>query len=248
MSDKTNTPESGETRQFISDALNNFRTIHDPNERLRSLWKIGQLIDGTTDEELYELAAAAAVEEDHRLRGEICYTISRSQRPRLRMQLVQLLKKMAQDPDPYVRRSAIAALSQWGGIQEATLSAIEPILEDVDRLKNLVTNLGKEIASLQDGIRSFAEVNISDPQGKETEMDDYMRSWETYLRNESRLLREHRGEFVAIYREEIIGIDKEQMRLAETVYQKYGSIEALLCKIEREDEIIQMPPPREIVG
>ena len=69
-SDKGEIQNPDGTRKFLNDALKEFRTKLDPDDRLRSLWKISQLVDNTTDEELYELAAAAAVEEDHRLRED----------------------------------------------------------------------------------------------------------------------------------------------------------------------------------
>lgn len=77
-------------------------------------------------------------------------------------------------------------------------------------------------------------------------MDNYMKCWETYLRHEGELLRDHRGMYVAIYGDDIVGIDESMEKLAEVVYDKYGSVEALICKIEEEEEPIQMPPSREI--
>ncbi|MBD3185088.1 hypothetical protein GF312_22595 [Candidatus Poribacteria bacterium] len=248
MVKNNNNSHSKDTRSFLNDALKDFRTKPDPNERLRSLWKIGQLIDRTTDEELYELAAAAAVEEDHRVRGEICYAISRSQRPGLKNQLIQLLRAMAQDDDHYVRRSAITALGELGGIRELTLATIDPVLDDVESLKAVVEKLGQEMISLHESIQEFSNADSSVSDQDETVMDDYMISWETYLRHENKLLQEHKGDFVAIYRDKIVGIDDDQIKLAEDVYDKYGLVEALICKIEVEDEPIQIPPARVIVG
>jgi len=133
-----------ETRRFLDDALREFRAAGNPDSRLRSLWKISQLAENTTDEELYELASAVAVEEDYRLRGEICYTISRSQRP----QLIRILRGMIRDENPYVRRSAITALGELGGVREAMLAAIEPILDDVDNLRTTVTNMEEKLLHL----------------------------------------------------------------------------------------------------
>jgi hypothetical protein len=249
MSDEDELENSGETRRFLNDALKEFRTESDPDGRLRSLWKISQLVDDTTDEELYELAAAAAVEEDHRLRGEICYTISRSHRPGLRPRLMEILRAMVQDRDPYVRRSAMTALGELGGVREATLAAIDPLLDDVDNLKSTVTGLEEKLISLYNSIEEFATVAATDTESPmlDVVMDDYSRSWETYLRHERELLLDHRGRYVAIYREEIVGIGEDQEELAEKIYEKYGSVEAIICKIEEEDEPIRMPPPREIV-
>jgi hypothetical protein len=247
MPEEDELEDSGEMRRFISDALKEFRVKSDPDDRLRSLWKIGQLVENTTDEELYELAAAAAVEEDHRLRGEICYTISRSHKPQLKPQLVQILRSMVQDRDPYVRRSAMTALGEMGGVREATLAAIDPILGDVDNLKTTVTNLEEKLISLYNSIEDFASLAAAGPPEHDFVMDDYARGWETYLRHERELLADHRGSYVAIYREEIVGIGEDQQELAEMIYEKYGSVEALICRIEEEDEPIRMPPPREIV-
>ena len=64
---------------------------------------------------------------------------------------------------------------------------------------------------------------------------------------ERELLQDHKGSYVAIYREEIIGIGENQEELAEMIFEKYGSVEALICRIEEEEGPIQMPPPREVV-
>ena len=53
---------------------------------------------------------------------------------------------------------------------------------------------------------------------------------------------------VAIYRDEIVSIGESQEELAKILYRKYGSVEALICKIEEDGEPIQMPPDREILG
>ncbi len=78
-------------------------------------------------------------------------------------------------------------------------------------------------------------------------MDNYMKCWETYLRHERELLQAHEGRYVAIYKEEIVDVGEDEESLAEMIYEKYGPVEALICKIEEEGEPIQMPPPREIV-
>ena len=189
-------------RKFLDDALKEYHMAPSSDSKLHSLWKISQLVEDTTEEELYELASAVAVEEDYRLRGEICYTISRAQRP----QLIQVLQGMIQDENSYVRRSAITAMGELGGTREVTLAAIEPV------------------------------------------MDDHMKCWETYLRYERELLRDHRGEYVAIYEDEIVDIDEDPEKLAEIIYEKYGHVEALICKIEEDDAPIQMPPPRQILS
>ena len=234
---------SGETRRFLDKALEEFRTTADPDNRLRSLWKISQLAEITTDEELYELASVTAVEEDPRLRGELCYTISRSQRP----QLIQILRKMIMDKNPYVRRSAVTALSELGG-SEATLSAIASILDELDRLGSIVTELKEDLVSIHSSIERATNSAKTLSPGSEIIIDEYMKSWETYLRYERELLREHKGKYVAIYGKEIVGIDSNDESLAEMIYEKYGFVEALICKIEEEGEPIQMPPPRKIVG
>lgn len=252
MSGEDELEDSGDKRRFLNDALKEFQTQPDSDSRLRSLWKISQLVDDTTDEELYELAAAVAVEEDHRLRGEICYTISRSHRPQLKPRLMEILRSMVQDKEPYVRRSAMTALGELGGVREATLAAIDPLLDDVDNLKSTVSGLEEKLISLYNSIEEFASVAAATTTATESPMldvvmDDYSRSWETYLRHETELLLDHRGRYVAIYRDEIVGIGEDQEELAEKIYEKYGSVEAIICRIEEEDEPIRIPPPREII-
>lgn len=237
----------GRTRRYLSDALKKFRTATDTYDRLRNLWKIGQLIGYATDEELYDLALIAAAEEDHRLRGEICYIISRSQRPQLRLQFINILRDMAMDEDPYVRRSAVIALGELGEIGDAVLIAIEPILNAVNELRSTIVSLQEELVHLRDSVGKLT--NVAAPSLKHgIIVDDYVRSWETYLRHERELLQDHKGEYVAIYGEEIVGVDEDEEKLARIVYEKYGSVEALICRIEGEGGPIRIPPPRSIVG
>ncbi len=230
------------TRSFLNDALNDYRIAANADVKLRSLQKISQLVEDATDEELNELAAAAIVEEDHRVRGELCYTISRSRKP----QLIEVLRGMTQDENSYVRRSAIAALGELGGLREATLAAIDPILDDVDRLRETLTELEEKLIYLRSNVEETEDTN-SISSRHEVIMDDYMRCWETYLRYEKELLRDHKGMYVAIYASEIVSIGDTPEELAEILYKKYGSVEALICKIEKDDEPIQMPPYREVL-
>lgn len=243
MSEKDKIANSGETRRFLNDAIREFRATVDPDNRLRSLWKISQLVEDITDEELYELASATAVEEDPRLRGEICYAISRSHRP----QLMQILKVMIRDKNPYVRRSAINALDILGG-STATLVAIEPILDEIDELRSIVAELEEKVLYLRDRAEEASDTGTAMSPAHEIVMDDYMKCWETYLRHEKELIQNHKGKYVAIYKGDIAGIGEDEESLAEMIYEKYGFVEALICKIEEEEEMIQMPPPREIIG
>jgi len=231
-------------RGFLDDALKEFRTAPSSDGKLHSLWKISQLVEDTTDEELYELATAVAVEDDYRLRGEICYTISRSRRP----QLVNILKTMTRDKNPYVRRSAMTAMGKFGDIREATIAAIEPVMDEVDKLKAIASDLEEKLARLYNSLDELGDVAAPLSLSQEIVMDDQMECWETYLRHERELLRDHEGKYVAIYGNEIVGIDEEPEKLAEIIYDKYGYVEALICKIEEEDITIQMPPPRQILS
>ncbi len=230
------------TRSFLNDALRDFRKAKDSDGKLYSLQKVSQLVEDATDEELHELAAAAVVEEDYRVRGELCYAISRSRKP----QLIEVLRGMTQDENPYVRRSAMTALGELSGIREATLAAIEPILDDVDDLKIALNNLEEKLNHLRSNIEESEDI---DPMTSEREIiiDDQMKCWETYLRHERELLRDHSGMYVAIYGAEIVGIAEDVEELAEMVYEKYGSVTALICNIQEEDEPIQMPPSRVIL-
>ena len=73
---------------------------------------------------------------------------------------------------------------------------------------------------------------------------DRIKCWETYLRNEKELLRDHKGEYVAIYNGNIVGIsNSSDVELAKMLYDSHGAVEAFIYKIEEEDEeTIQMPP------
>jgi hypothetical protein len=237
MSDK----DTKGTREFLDKAIHEFHTTKDSDRRLRSLWKISQLVEDTTDEELFELASSIAVEEDPRLRGEICYTISRSQRP----QLIKFLSDMIRDENSYVRRSAIIALSELGG-NEAMIVAMDPILDELNGLRDSLANLKRNVDFLCERIQQNALDNNLVPSD-DIEMDNYMICWETYLRNEQELLKNHMGKYVAIYGDEIVGIGEDQIELADMIYDKYGDVEALICRIEEEREPIRMPPARQIM-
>ncbi len=94
--------------------------------------------------------------------------------------------------------------------------------------------------------RIFIEDDVSS-NARESVMDDYTKCWNTYLSHEKELMRDHKGKYVAIYKKDIVAIGEDMESLAETIYEKYGPVEALICKIEEETEPIQMPPPRNIV-
>ena len=154
---------------------------------------------------------------------------------------------MTQDENSYVRRSAITAIGELGGLREATLAAIDPILDDVDELRATLAELEEKLVYLRSNVEE-AEDTDSISSGREVVMDDYMKCWETYLRHEEELLRDYRDMYVAIYGDEIVSIGENPEELAEILYKKYGSVEALICKIEEDDEPIQMPPPREVLS
>ncbi len=230
------------TRSFLDNALNDFRKAADSDDRLHSLWKVSQLVEDATDEELHELAAAAIVEEDHRVRGELCYTISRSRKP----QLIEVLRGLTQDEDPYVRRSAMTAIGELGGIRETIIAAIEPIQDELDRIKVTLNGIEENLSHLRKNVEESEEIDSMSSEN-EMVMDDQKKCWETYLRHEKELLQGYEGMYVAIYKEEIIGIGESMEELAEVIYEEYGSVEALICKIEEEEGPIQMPPSRIIL-
>jgi hypothetical protein len=213
-------------RKMVDKAFKRFRASTSPDERLSNLWDISQLIEDTTDEELYELAAAVAIEEDPRLRGEICYAIKRSQRPNL----IKIVEGMVLDEDQYVRQEALSAISEFLKVVDSVNNAAKLIADS--KLKELFSNTFQE----QKSVTNF---NNND----RIILDDRMRSWETYLRNEKELLRDYKGEYVAIYKGEILGINKSDLELAKMIYDKYGAVEAFIFKIKEEDkEPIEIPP------
>ncbi len=231
--------EEYNSRKIVVNALKGFHTSKDPDERLSHLWNISQLIEDTTDDELYELATAVAVEEDPRLRGEICYAISRSRRPAL----INFVKNMAQDENHYVRMEAINAISEINGSVDAIITVIEPLSNIINEIKSAIISIQKEISNIKK--RSVntdsSEHKFASPDG--IIMDDRMKSWETYLRNEKELLKDHKGEFVAIYKGKIIGVSPSDVELAKMIKDMYGEVEAFIYKIEEEsDEIIEIPP------
>jgi hypothetical protein len=226
-----------EERKMVDNALKGFRTNTNSDDRLSYAWIISQLIEDTTDAELYELAAVAAIEEDHRLRGEICYGISRSRRP----QLVNVIKGMVQDKNQYDRKEVLTASSELNRIDSTMLSVIGPLVNTVNELRSMLVSLQKDMKNIQNNtaksISSSSRANIDG-----IVVNDRMRCWETYLRNEKELLRDHKGEFVAIYNAKIVGVSPSDLELANMLHDSYGAVEAFIYKIEEEDEEpIQMP-------
>ena len=232
--------KSDETsRKMVDNAIKGFRSSNNPDERLSYMWNISQLIEDTTDDELYELAAAIATEDDPRLRGEICYAISRSRRP----QLISFVKGMVQDKNQYVRKEALTAISELNGSNEATLAVIEPLVNAVNEIRSTLTNLQKDLNNIRNNtIKPTSQVYKSSSIDGIV-MTDRMRCWEIYLRNEKELLQNHRGEYVAIYKGEIVGISPSDLELAKMIHDMYGDVEAFIYKIEEEDEEpIYVPP------
>ena len=125
---------------------------------------------------------------------------------------------------------------------------INPVMDEVDELRLTLARLEEKISSLNQNIENLAGSIGASDQVHEGVMDDFSIGWETYMRHEREFLREHRGKYVAIYRKDILAIGEDEEDLAELIYEKYGSVEAFICKIEEDDEPIQMPPPREIMA
>lgn len=228
--------QEDDSRKIVVNALKGFHTSKDADERLSHLWNISQLIEDTTDDELYELASAVAVEEDPRLRGEICYAISRSRRPAL----INFVKNMAQDENHYVRMEAINAINEINGSIDAIMTVIEPLSESINEIKSAIASIQREISSIKKRSINNSEHKFTSSDG--IVVDDRLKSWETYLRNERELLKNHKGEFVAIYKGEIIGINPSDVELAKMINDKFGEVSAFIYKIEEEDdEIIEIP-------
>jgi hypothetical protein len=229
---------SEETREIVAKALERFKTDKNPDDRLNCLWKISQLVEDITDDELYELASVVAVEEDPRLRGEICYAISRSKRPGL----VHLIKDMVQDRHPYVRDEATKAITTLDDLNKATIAVIEPIISIANDIKIAMQKIENELDQIRGSMTTSTTPVIKSSGLEEVTMNERMLSWETYLRHEKELLENHKGKFVAIYKAEIIAIDESDEKLAKLIYDKYGTVEAFICKIEEEsNEPIRLP-------
>ncbi|HGJ65366.1 TPA: HEAT repeat domain-containing protein [bacterium] len=215
-------------RKIVNDSLQKFRESGNPDERLSNLWNISQLIDDTTDEELYELANAVAVEDDPRLRGEICYAISRSRRPNL----ISIVENMMLDEDKYVREQALSAIREFMKVVDAINDAVK--LMNDSRFKEIFS---KKVKSNKK--KAGNSYNMNDG----IILDDRMKNWETYLRSQKELLKEHKGEFVAICNGEILGINENEQKLAKMIHDKCGHIEAFILKIEEDNkEPIEIPP------
>lgn len=71
----------------------------------------------------------------------------------------------------------------------------------------------------------------------------FERERDTFLRLKESLLETHRGRFVAIHREAVVGIGDDERQLAERVYAQHGYVPIYIGRIERTRRVIEMPSP-----
>lgn len=76
---------------------------------------------------------------------------------------------------------------------------------------------------------------------------DFLDERNAYLRMKSDLLREHRGEFAAIYEGRLIATDKDKIKLIDRVRKELGPVRAYIQKIEDDEPEVRLPTSRRLV-
>lgn len=77
---------------------------------------------------------------------------------------------------------------------------------------------------------------------------DFYKDRKAYLRMKKDLLASHSGEFVAIYKGELLATHPDKIALIGQVRREIGSVCALIQKIEKEEPRIKLPTSRRIGG
>ena len=68
---------------------------------------------------------------------------------------------------------------------------------------------------------------------------------EEFLKIKDRLIRDplYAGKYVAIFKGQIVGCDKEKEKLAEAVYKKYGYVPIYIDKVAPGERRVEIPSP-----
>ena len=103
------------------------------------LLELSQFCDFLSDNELEWLIGVCLPQEDHRIRGQMCYLLGRTGRPRF----IPKIQELLYDPDPWVCEQAAKAL-------EKLERRASEFLEELERLRG---------ASEQDRVQAASELN-----------------------------------------------------------------------------------------
>jgi HEAT repeat protein len=103
---RTDAERALETLHAVIREIEEFLRAERPEDRLRRLRYISQFTHYLSDEALRALATENLRDDDHRIRGETCYLLGRSERPCL----IPLLEPLLKDPHPWVQEQAREAL------------------------------------------------------------------------------------------------------------------------------------------
>jgi hypothetical protein len=84
-----------------------------------------------------------------------------------------------------------------------------------------------------------------DPELEKDPLKSIEKEREFFTRNLKALsqMEEYKGKFVAILRGEIIDHDEDNRKLAKRVYEKFGYIPIYIDKVEKKEQIIEIPSP-----
>ena len=207
-----------------------FAYVTPPDERHRLLQHISQLVNYLPEGILRRLAAESMRDEDPRIRGEMCYALGRSGRPRFKSMLQPLLN----DPHRWVRQQAAKALKMldeaapkvpiapkvippdygdlgWG----AYIETIPPIPSYAD-LQHLMNRLAEEMTVLRKELAEALTCLPSQPDEYARHVVEEMRrNQEAYERVEPELLKKHAGQFAVFCDGELIAVgpDRKEVTL-----------------------------------
>jgi len=69
-----------------------------------------------------------------------------------------------------------------------------------------------------------------------------------YLRLKPELLRQHKGQFAAIYDGRLIGVNSNKAKLIESVRLEYGSVRAYIAKVQDVEPQVRLPTSRRLIS
>ncbi|MBM4042570.1 MAG: hypothetical protein FJ290_29125 [Planctomycetes bacterium] len=67
-----------------------------------------------------------------------------------------------------------------------------------------------------------------------------------FQRKLPRLLKSHRGEYVAVYRGRVVAHGPDDEELARQMYKRYGDVVLLIARVEEEPTVYEIPSPEDV--
>jgi hypothetical protein len=135
-----------------------------------------------------------------------------------------------------------------------SISYLSPFILEVDKIiKRLLFKSLKDswVESSRDIINLMALISKLETITEKPELfggditDIFKRERDAFMKMKEDLLRDerYRGKFVAVYGGNPVDSDENNRELAKRVYKKYGYIPIYIDKVEKKEEIIEIPSP-----